>query len=193
MEARGLGRRGAGPVAPRVTRLLGGPSPGGAGPHARPGGSRGPSSGTELRVPGRARAGASAERAPRGGFPRPAGQELRRPRGTTWRPLPLGLGRGLRLDWRRGGPEPRAAGCGHRTRRQPRRGGRGPQGSPRVPSGTGRSNFPEYGMRLPAPPGGRAAAPFHGGSSRNRHEGAGPGQGWGHPGSCLASLSRAHD
>lgn len=90
MEARGLGRRGAGPVAPRVTRLLGGPSPGGAGPHARPGGSRGPSSGTELRVPGRARAGASAERAPRGGFPRPAGQELRRPRGTTWRPLPLG-------------------------------------------------------------------------------------------------------
>lgn len=48
-------------------------------------------------------------------------------------------------------------------------------------------------MRFPAPPGGRAAAPFPGGSSRSRHEGAGPGQGWGHPGSCLASLSRAHD
>lgn len=91
------------------------------------------------------------------------------------------------------GPEPWAAGCGHWTRRRPRRGGRGPQGSPRVPSGTGRSNFPEYGMSLSAPPGGRAAAPFPGGSSRNRHEGAGPGLGWGHPGSCLAFPSRAHD
>lgn len=60
-------------------------------------------------------------------------------------------------------------------------------------SGTGRGNFPEYGMRLPAPPGGRAAAPFPGGSSRNRHEGAGPVQGWGHPGSYLPSLSSAHD
>lgn len=36
---------------------------------ARLGGGRGPSGGTELRVPGRARAGASAERAPRGGSP----------------------------------------------------------------------------------------------------------------------------
>lgn len=91
------------------------------------------------------------------------------------------------------GPESRAAGCGHWTRRRPRRGGRGPQGSPRVPSGTGRSNFPECGMRLPAPPGGRAPAPFPGGSSRKRHEGAGPGQGWGYLRSCLVSLSRAHD
>lgn len=91
------------------------------------------------------------------------------------------------------GPEPQAAGCGHLTRRRPRRSGRGPQCSPRMLSGTDRSNFPEYGMRLPAPPGGRAAAPFPGGSSRTRHEGARPGQGWGHPGSCLSSLSRAHD
>lgn len=65
------GRR-AGRAAPRVTRLLGGPSPGGAGPPALAVAAA-PSGGTELRVPGRARAGASAERAPRGGSPgRPA-------------------------------------------------------------------------------------------------------------------------
>lgn len=41
---------------------------------ARPGGGRGPSGGTELRVPGRARAGASAERAPRVRPPWPVGR-----------------------------------------------------------------------------------------------------------------------
>lgn len=78
-----------------------------------------------------------------------------------------GLGRGLRRDGRRGTQSPGAAGRGHRTRRRPRRGGRGPRGSPRVQSGTGLSNFPECGMRLPAPPGGGAAAPFPGGAARS--------------------------
>lgn len=90
---------------------------------------------------------------------------------------PEGVGGGLKAvgrpgtraetRWATRGPEPGAAGCGHRTRRRPRRGGRGPWGSPLVQSGTGLSNFPECGMRFPAPPGGGAAAPFPGGAARS--------------------------
>lgn len=86
---------------------------------ARPGGGRGPSGGTELRVPGRARAGASAERAPRVRPPdRSAGWELRWPRGATWRPLPPGpaVGRARELrSWAKkvgGGAGRRTAGGG---------------------------------------------------------------------------------